>query len=133
MKKWPCHKNIRHYRMIDSLNRFNEGLHIYLNCPPSEVLGSKKKSYSDLAKDVNNIKVAIDQTRRKLEELRQGREEEGNIMFLVISIAFCVITFMIECTDIQDTSFSYFETVIFFLKKHFHNGFFFSQNVKDYS
>ena len=44
---------------------------------PPEVLGSKKKTYSELAKDVNNIKVAIDQTRRKLEELRQGREEEG--------------------------------------------------------
>ena len=41
------------------------------------MLASKKKGYSDLAKEVNNIKVAIDQTRRTLEQLRLTREEEG--------------------------------------------------------
>jgi len=45
-----------------------------------EVLASKKKGYSDLAKEVNNIKVAIDQTRRTLEQLRLTREEEGPIL-----------------------------------------------------
>lgn len=45
-----------------------------------EVLASKKKSYSDLAKEVNNHKTSIDRTRVKLDKLRQTREAEGPIM-----------------------------------------------------
>ncbi|XP_005111799.1 kinesin-like protein KIF9 isoform X3 [Aplysia californica] len=45
-----------------------------------EELAKRKKAYSDLAKDVNNIKVSIDQTRQKLEQLRQIREAEGPIL-----------------------------------------------------
>lgn len=45
-----------------------------------EVLASKKKTYSELAKDVNNIKISIDVTRQRLEGLRGAREEEGPIL-----------------------------------------------------
>jgi len=45
-----------------------------------EVLASKKKTYSELAKEVNNVKLGIDKCRSRLESLRQTREMEGPIL-----------------------------------------------------
>lgn len=44
-----------------------------------EILASKKKAYSDLAKKVNNVKIDIDNTRQMLDRLRVEREAEGPV------------------------------------------------------
>lgn len=42
-----------------------------------ELLSQKKKSYSQLARQINSIKAEIDKTMVKLDELKNGRESEG--------------------------------------------------------
>ena len=42
-----------------------------------EILAAKKKTYSELAKKINNTKVEIDNTRQTLDRLRIEREAEG--------------------------------------------------------
>ncbi|KAK7506301.1 hypothetical protein BaRGS_00002413 [Batillaria attramentaria] len=44
-----------------------------------EILASKKKAYSDLAKKVNSVKTDIDNTRQRLDRLRMEREAEGPV------------------------------------------------------
>ncbi|XP_025082280.1 kinesin-like protein KIF9 isoform X2 [Pomacea canaliculata] len=44
-----------------------------------EILASKKKAYSDLAKKINNIKLDIDNTRQTLERFRAERDTEGPV------------------------------------------------------
>lgn len=47
----------------------------------AEILASKKKAYSDLAKKINNIKLDIDNTRQTLERFRAERDTEGVCLF----------------------------------------------------
>ena len=42
-----------------------------------ELLNQKKKSYSQLARQINSIKSEIDKTMEKLEQLKRDRENEG--------------------------------------------------------
>ncbi|CAG5130384.1 unnamed protein product, partial [Candidula unifasciata] len=44
-----------------------------------EILVNKKKTYSELANEVNKLKYSIDQTREKLEQLKAQREADGPI------------------------------------------------------
>lgn len=49
----------------------------------SEILTVKKKTYSDLARQINNTKVDIDNSRMKLDKLKEDREATGlNFSFL---------------------------------------------------
>ncbi|CAL1534907.1 unnamed protein product [Lymnaea stagnalis] len=44
------------------------------------ILASKKKEYSDLANQINNIKHSIDEARGKLEQLKLMREADGPVL-----------------------------------------------------
>ena len=44
-----------------------------------ELLSQKKKSYSQLARQINSIKSEIDKTMEKLEQLKRDRENEGEL------------------------------------------------------
>ncbi|XP_059167044.1 kinesin-like protein KIF9 isoform X2 [Physella acuta] len=44
------------------------------------ILASKKKEYSDLANFINNTKHSIDESRKKLDEMKAQREAEGPIL-----------------------------------------------------
>lgn len=54
-----------------------EGLTMFFGVFFVEILESKKKSYAELARQINNFKVDIDKTRMKLDSLRDGREANG--------------------------------------------------------
>lgn len=45
-----------------------------------ELLNQKKKSYSQLARQINSIKSEIDKTMEKLDTLKAEREAEGKII-----------------------------------------------------
>ncbi len=42
-----------------------------------EILGSKKKAYADLARQINTTKQQIDESKEKLDQLRDSREAQG--------------------------------------------------------
>ena len=42
-----------------------------------EILATKKKAYADLARHINNIKVDIDNSKMKLDQLKAEREGSG--------------------------------------------------------
>ena len=54
-----------------------------------DILAANKKSYSDLARGINGIKVEIDQCRMLLEKLKDKRESNG--MFIRLGITFLII------------------------------------------
>lgn len=43
----------------------------------AEILASKKKKYTDLARTINQTKVDIDKSRSKLDQLKEEREQAG--------------------------------------------------------
>jgi hypothetical protein len=43
----------------------------------SEILAAKKKAYSDMARNINQVKLDIDNSRLKLDRLKEEREDNG--------------------------------------------------------
>lgn len=53
-----------------------------------EILASKKKTYADLAKQINNSKAEIDMARDKLERLKEEREANGTNYSIILLTPF---------------------------------------------
>lgn len=76
-----------------SLLRIQVGVKSFVH--QTEILSSKKKAYSELAKRVNNVKIDIDNARTALDNLRAEREAEGKFeCLLAYCIHFIIIHYM---------------------------------------